>query len=136
MSALIRAAFATIARELDPPPSALRVTADDLRVHLATGGGAVHGRDGCILWVASEGVLYLSRLSVAPERRGEGIGTALLAHAEAEARRMGLARIQLEVRLALESNRRLFAGAGFIEGARHAHPGYAEPTYVEAYKPL
>jgi len=135
VAALIRAAFATV--QVDPAPSALRVTAENVRTQLETGGGgAVHGWDGCILWSAKQGGLYVGRLAVAPERRGQGIASALLAHAEAEARRMALPRIHLEVRLALAGNRRLFARAGFVEGQRRAHPGYAKPTYVEAEKRL
>jgi ribosomal protein S18 acetylase RimI-like enzyme len=136
VAALIRAAFATVAAQVDPPPSALRVTADAVRAHLASGGGAVYGTEGCILWSEKADGLYVGRLAVRPESRGQGIATALLAHAEAVAREMGLRRIQLEVRLALESNRRLFARAGFVEGARRAHPGYERPTYVEAEKLL
>ena len=105
--------------------------------HLAAGGrGALHGDAGCILWSERDGGLYLSRLAVLPSRRGQGIAAALLAGAEAEARRRGLPSLRLEVRLALEGNRRLFRRAGFKEGERRAHPGYLTPTYVEAEKRL
>jgi hypothetical protein len=36
----------------------------------------------------------------------------------------------------LTGNRRLFAACGFVEIARHAHPGYAAPTWVEMEKRL
>jgi hypothetical protein len=44
--------------------------------------------------------------------------------------------MHLGTRLALEGNRRLFARFGFQEVARHAHPGYAAPTWVEMEKRL
>lgn len=108
-----------------------------ITAHLAEGGGgALHGCSGCLLWAVRDGGLYLSRLAVLPHARGRGIAAALLAHAETVARAMGLPRVHLEVRLALEGNRRLFRRAGFIEGARHAHPGFDRPTYVAAEKLL
>lgn len=73
---------------------------------------------------------------MAAESQGRGIGRALVASVEAEARRWGLARVLLEVRLALASNRRLFASCGFVETVQRAHPGYAAATFVEAEKVL
>jgi hypothetical protein len=45
-------------------------------------------------------------------------------------------RLHLGTRLVLADNRRLFASCGFVEIARHAHPGYAAPTWVEMEKRL
>ena len=42
----------------------------------------------------------------------------------------------LSTRLVLLDNRRLFAACGFVETAREAHPGYAEPTLVNMEKRL
>lgn len=42
----------------------------------------------------------------------------------------------LRVRLPMIENRRLFAGAGFVETGLLAHPGYAEPTFAEMRKAL
>ncbi len=50
--------------------------------------------------------------------------------AEREARRRGLARMTLGVRLELEDNRRLFASCGFEETTLHRHEGFSEPTWV------
>ncbi len=136
VAALIRTAFAAIGTPLDPPPSGQRVNADQVRQHLETGGGALHDEAGCILWAVKGAGLYVSRLAVLPAHRGQGIGSALLAHAEAQARRLGQPRIHLEVRLALTGNRLLFARAGFVETVQRSHPGYAHPTFVEAEKRL
>jgi predicted N-acetyltransferase YhbS len=140
VAALIRAAFAAQSLATDPPPSAMRVTAGDVAAHLRTGGGAVAEADGApvgsALWVEQDGGLYLARLAVAPAWRGRGIAKALVAAAEATARARGLPRIHLSTRLVLLDNRRLFAGCGFIETTRHAHPGYAEPTFVNMEKRL
>jgi predicted N-acetyltransferase YhbS len=140
VAALIRAAFAAQSVATDPPPSALRVTPDDVAAHLRTGGGAVAEAAGVMagsaLWVEQDCGLYLGRLAVAPAWRGRGIAKALVAAAEAAARDMRLPRIHLSTRLPLIDNRRLFAACGFVETTRHAHPGYAEPTFVDMEKRL
>lgn len=52
-------------------------------------------------------------LYVLPERRGQGIGTALLAFAEEHARRLGAARLELHVLEANDGARRLYQRAGW-----------------------
>jgi predicted N-acetyltransferase YhbS len=140
VAALIRTAFAAQSVATDPPPSALRVTADDIAAHLQTGSGAVAEADGALvgsaLWVEQDGGLYLGRLAVARSHRGLGIAKALVAAAEAAATRMRLPRVHLSTRLPLIDNRRLFAACGFVETTRHAHPGYTEPTFVNMEKRL
>lgn len=135
-AALIRDCFAEL--RVDPPPSALKESADSVARQLATGGGFGIAQDGALLAVVlfreEAGGLYLGRLAVAPAARGQGLARALLAAVEAEALRRGLPRVHLGVRLALASNRRLFASAGFTEGRLHAHEGYAQPTWVEMEK--
>jgi N-acetylglutamate synthase-like GNAT family acetyltransferase len=76
---------------------------------------------GVCVWQVKERGLYFGRLSVAAEARGAGIAKALLAAAEAEARRRGLPRLLLSTRLPLVDNRRLFASVGFTEVTSHAH---------------
>lgn len=139
-AALIRAAFAVQPVRPDPPPSALRETADGVRKQLASGGGmAVEVAGtlvGVLLWTPDDDGLWLARLAVAPEWRRKGIARALLAAAEAEARRRGLGYLRLGTRLALERNRHLFASCGFRETTLHTHPGYAAPTWVTMEKRL
>ena len=137
---LIRTAFMTQSVVTDPPASALRVTGDDVRAHLAKGAGVAVRIDdalaGCALWGPRDGALYVSRVSVAPTHRRRGIATALLGAAETAARAGGFPRLLLETRLVLTDNRALFAHFGFREASRHAHPGYAHPTFVLMEKPL
>jgi len=139
-AAVVRAAFAAQHRLTDPPPSALGETAASLAAKLAEGGGAAAEADGAlvgvVLWAEKEGALYLGRVCVLPAWRGRGIARALLAAGEAEARRRGLARLTLRVRLALAENQRVFAAFGFAPAGRGAHPGYAAPTFLVMEKRL
>jgi predicted N-acetyltransferase YhbS len=140
VAALIRTAFAAQPAPTDPPASALRETETTIGAHLAAGGGTVACAGGRIVgsvrWEPKDGGMYLQRLAVEPAWRGQGIARALVAATEAAARLAGVTRVHLGTRLVLAGNRRLFAFCGFVEIARHAHPGYAAPTWVEMEKRL
>jgi GNAT superfamily N-acetyltransferase len=139
--ALIRDSFADYADRLDPPPSAVKETAETIAALqgrelglVAEAGGAVVG---CLFLQRREhGDIYVGRVTVAREHRRGGVGRALMAAAEAKARRLGGARLTLGVRLALDGNRRFFQSLGFVEGAVRAHPGYDKPTWVEMTKAI
>ena len=138
VAALIRDAFSDLPVDPDPPMSALCVTAAEIAAHLETGSGAVAEAGsqliGSALWSERGGGLYVSRIAVTPSWRRHGLARALIAAAESAARRKGLPRVHLSTRLVLTGNRRLFAACGFVETAVHAHPGYAEPTFVDMEK--
>jgi predicted N-acetyltransferase YhbS len=132
IAALIRSAFIELA--VLPPPSALGETAESVARWLMAGGGAVAEASGeivgAILWEMRGENFYLGRLAVAPAWRRRGIGRALVGLGEAEARRLGVRRIELGTRLALTDNRRLFATCGFRETTRHCHAGFTAETWV------
>ncbi len=138
--AVIHAAFRAQSVATDPPSGALRETEAGIAARIAAGGGAAALADGAmvavVLWEMAADALDLGRLAVLPEWRRRGLARALVAAAEGEARRRGLARLTLGVRLALEDNRRLFAGCGFVETGREAHAGYAAPTSARMDKRL
>ena len=106
-----------------PSPSSTMVSAGAV---VERGGVMV----GVVLWNEEDGALYISRLSVNPEHRRQGIARALIDAAEREARRQGLPRMTLGVRLELEENRRLFRSCGFEETTFRSHEGFSEPTWV------
>ena len=131
---LVRRAFAAQPRTTDPPSSALKETVAIVAAHLARGGGAVLERGGvvvgAVLWEVEDDALYISRVSVDPACRRQGIARALVGEAEREARRRRLPRMTLGVRLELEENRQLFRSCGFEDFEFRRHEGYTEPTWV------
>jgi GNAT superfamily N-acetyltransferase len=143
-AAMIRTGFAAQPVLTDPPPSALRETAESVRAQLAAGGGfgaearggGGGGLVGVLLWAFEDGGMYLGRLAVSPAWRRRGVARAVVGAAEAEARARRLPRLLLGTRLVLAGNRRLFAGLGFREAGFKTHPGYDAPTTVRIEKAL
>ncbi len=131
---LIRTAFAAQPLATEPPSSALRETAGSIAGWIAVGGGTCLMRGAAIvallLWDERDRGLYCGRLAVDPAERGRGYAPLLVAEAEREARRRGLPRLHVRVRLALTGNIRLFEACAFREIGRDAHPGHAAPTVV------
>jgi predicted N-acetyltransferase YhbS len=140
VAALIRRAFASITPPLVPSPSALKETTETVAATISKGGGAVAeaagGIVGSALWDERDGGLYIGRISVSPDFRRRGVARALVLAGEAEARLREMPRVHLATRLALVSNRQLFASLGFRETTLHAHDGYDHPTWVDMEKPL
>ncbi len=90
----------------------------------------------CVLLRPQGEDLYFGRLSVLPGFRRTGLAELLVARVEEIARAENYPATTLSVRLALESNQRLFARLGYIETARHAHPGFNAPTFMDMRKVL
>ena len=141
VAALIRAAFAAQSVVTDPLPSALRVTEADVD-GASAGRRRRRGRGRRAGWsVRRCGRAGRRAVSGAA---GGGAGVARPRHRQGAggggrgggARDGPAAAASLSTRLVLLDNRRLFAACGFVETTREAHPGYAEPTFVNMEKRL
>ncbi len=83
------------------------------------GGGVV----GCAALIPTEdGVVELSKMAVAPEMRGQGLGGRLLSKALEEARAMGARRVFLGSSTKLAGAVRLYERAGFRHVPREELP--------------
>ncbi|WP_328589738.1 GNAT family N-acetyltransferase [Nonomuraea aridisoli] len=83
--------------------------------------GRVHvtdSLDGLVVLVPEDGALLVENVAVRPETHGRGIGRALLAYAEDEARRLGLPALRLYTNVKMTSNIRLYASLGYVETRR------------------
>ncbi|RUM26682.1 GNAT family N-acetyltransferase [Rhizobium vallis] len=138
--ALILAAFASMNGRIDPPSSALRLTAQALAEkaeaeigHVAIEEGKL---TGCLFLRPEADCLYVGKLAVLPTAQGEGLGRRLLAIAEETAAALDLPALRLETRIELTDNHAVFAAWGFSRTAEKAHPGFARTTFVEMRKVL
>jgi predicted N-acetyltransferase YhbS len=137
---LTQAAFAPYGR-LDPPSGAVAETVAQVGAGLAADGGAVAERDGlavgCLRWrLRDDGDLYVGRVAVVPGEQGAGVGRALMAWAEDEARRRGCRGITVGVRIALPGNLSYFRRLGYVITGEHSHDGYRRPTWLSLRKEI
>jgi predicted N-acetyltransferase YhbS len=137
---VIHAAFEEYRGRLDPPSGAHAETVDSLRRKLSTARVAIAEIEGkivgCVFLKSEPGRVYISRLSVLPNERCRGIGSALMDFAEAWARREGLERAYLGVRIVLTEQQAYYTRRGYRGIGEARHEGFAEPTYLLMEKML
>lgn len=123
---------------LVPPSGALNETINDVAARFEAGPILLaHDQGelvGSLYCAPKDGGLYLTRMAVKPSRQQQGIGRALLASAEGEARRLGLPKLTLRVRLNLPDNRAYFERAGFAVIGQGQDPG--RPPYESMERSL
>jgi GNAT superfamily N-acetyltransferase len=131
---LILDAFASMEGRIDPPSSALRLTAPSMAEDAAKGALLLAEQDGALVgcvFVRPKGdALYIGKLAVRPGLQGRGIGKALVEATRAEARALGLTMLELQTRIELVENHAAFARMGFVKSGETAHKGYDRPTSI------
>lgn len=123
---------------LDPPSGAVREDRGAVVEELAAHGGALAELGGvpagCLRLRPDGNHLLVRRLAIDPRFQGQGIGRAMMAWAESEARRRGLEGVSVGVRLALPGNLDFYRRLGYRQVSEHMHPGYNRPTWVSMQK--
>ncbi len=138
---LILSAFAYMNGRIDPPSSALALTAGSLR-QKAEQEIAFIVRDGTALLGCvfcrpePPDALYIGKFAVHPDVQGKGIGGLLLKAATRTARTLDLPRLRLETRIELTENHATFQRWGFTRTGEKAHPGFTRVTSIEMQKQL
>jgi ribosomal-protein-alanine N-acetyltransferase len=80
----------------------------------------------CAFWLVFDEI-HINNIALRPRFRGQGLGTSLMHHVLAEARRLGALRATLEVRASNEGARRLYERLGFyVAGVRRHY--YSNPV--------
>ena len=135
---LIQTSFAYMTGRIDPPStmhqltvSALAQMAKDSSV-LALGDPVA----ACLVAKPLPHALYLGKIAIASDVRGRGVLRALLGTSEELARSLSLSRLELQVRIELLENQKIFGKCGFVEIVRNAHPGYDRATEITMQKLL
>ncbi|MET7332476.1 GNAT family N-acetyltransferase [Nonomuraea sp. NPDC005650] len=83
--------------------------------------GRVHvtdALDGLIVLVPEDGVLLVENVAVQPGSQGKGLGRALMAYAEQEARWLGLPALRLYTNTRMTANIALYESLGYVETGR------------------
>lgn len=138
--ALLHRAFAFMEGRIDPPSSLRRLDAVGLaekaraeRCFLAFRMGRLAG---CVFCDPRADCLYVGKLAVDSRLLKQGIGRALMARAEAEARTLGMPALEVQTRIELAENHAAFAAMGFVRTGEMAHAGFDRPTSVTMRKAL
>ena len=129
--ALLRDSFAYMQWRIDPPSSLTRMTAQSLNTDAAEKElWIIPGPMACVILTAAQDHLYVGKLAVARDARGQGLARRLFDLADERARALNLPRLQLQTRIELIENQATFTTLGFRETARTAHEGYDRPTSI------
>ena len=128
---LLRDAFAYMEDRIDPPSSLRDLTEASLTRQAQTGAIWIIGAPvACVFLTPRPKALYVGKLAVAAEHRGQGLARRLMDQAAAQARQLGLPALELQVRVELVENQAAFQAMGFQEVGRTAHPGFDRPTSI------
>lgn len=123
--AIVDAAYSPYIPRIGRPPGPM---GDDYAARVTAGQVWVAERDGAVqgLLVLEDqgGALLLDNVAVAPEAQGQGVGRALMAFAEEEARRRGHARVDLYTNALMTENIALYGRLGFRETDRRHEAGF------------
>ena len=121
---LVRAAYAHYVPRMRIEPLPM---VDDYAARIAAGQAWVLEEDGAMLGILvledTDDGLLLDNVAVAEHARGQGHGRAMIAFAEAEARRLGASRLWLYTNEKMTGNLALYARLGFTETHRQVLSG-------------
>ncbi len=135
---LIRAAFAGMEGRIDPPSSMNALTEGEIARQAVEGEVWAIGSPplACVFLTPRAGSLYLGKLAVMPGHQGRGLGRQMVGVAEARARALGLAVLELSTRVELTENHAAFRAMGFSQTGSASHKGYDRITTLHFTKPL
>ena len=138
--ALLRASFQYMDARIDPPSSIHSLTVGGMQAHCRKGGEIwAMGRPliACMFLTPKKAnTLYLGKLAVKEGMRGQGICRTLVDHAASRAADLGLSALELETRVELTENHRVFSRLGFTIVGAGSHVGYDRPTDFLLRKPI
>nr|WP_255568636.1 GNAT family N-acetyltransferase [Neoroseomonas alba] len=133
MRDLVRAAYALYVPRIGREPAPMT---DDYAARIAAGEAWVVEEDGSLLAVLVledfPDSLQLDNIAIAPAAQGRGLGRALVAFTEDEARRRGFAKVTLYTNEKMVENLALYPRLGFVETHRAPQAGFARVFFEKA----
>ncbi|WP_170328157.1 GNAT family N-acetyltransferase [Ruegeria arenilitoris] len=135
---LIRETFAYMEGRIDPPSSMHRLTVEELQRQARDGEiWGIGDRPNAVVFLTPKpDCLYLSKLAVAQNKRGQGLARRLVEVAEHRARAKGFRALELQTRVELVENHAAFARLGFAITGETTHAGYDRTTSLTMRKRL
>lgn len=136
----IRQNFAYMDGVINPPSSVHRLTAEMLADHSGEIWLLEHQQTliGTTMLTPKRNQrqrrLYVGKIAIAPEYRDRGLARLLLDHAARRCVLLGLAVLELEVRIELIDNQRAFEAMGFTKIGESSHDGFDRPTSIKMQK--
>jgi GNAT superfamily N-acetyltransferase len=117
---------------IDPPSSMHRLTLEKLKT---TANNAEVWSLGpplsaCVVLSLTPNALYVGKLGVMTQARGQGLARRLIEHAAMRAKYHDRHWLELQVRMELTENHAAFTAMGFHETGRTTHAGYNTPTSI------
>jgi ribosomal protein S18 acetylase RimI-like enzyme len=101
-------------------------------VEVVDGSG---GLDAILVLVPEEDALLLDNVAVANAARGKGLGGALIDHAEARARALGLPAVRLYTHELMTENQAIYRKRGYVETHRAEEEGLRRVFMSKAVQP-
>jgi GNAT superfamily N-acetyltransferase len=138
VGALVEAAFARHIAAVGCRPApmdddhAARIAAGEQYVSDADDDSGGAGLASSIVLVDSGDHLVVNNVAVSPAYQGRGLGRALLAFAEDEARRRGYGEVRLHTNAAMADNLVMYPRLGYTEVARETLGGFHRVLFVKA----
>ena len=129
---LLQRSFAYMDGRIDPPSSLNAMTPGDLaakasreQLVMARHGGHLIG---CGFFAVHPAAIYLSKLAVDENFRGQGILKSIVSLADEMARKYGKPLLELQTRVELTKNHKTFRAVGFVVVGTTTHAGFDRPT--------
>ena len=129
---LLRNSFAFMEDRINPPSSLRLLNEQSLKEKAQQETLFVLNVDdqlaGCVFARNEIDFLYLGKLAVSADYRGQGLARRLIEKVEQHARELGVENVEIETRVELIENQSLFEYLGYRKVAENAHAGFTRAT--------
>ena len=135
---LLREAFAYMEGRVDPPSSLNRLDLPGIEQKARAETVILAFDDellvGCAFLRDVTDALYVGKVAVSPALRNSGVARKMIVQAERVAAGKGLPYLELQTRIELVKNHKVFTALGFVKTNESSHKGYSRPTSISMRK--